>query len=123
MRSLTEQEVASYDVVGVQLARRVRVQRVPVLAKGFDAMTLGPLILMRRDDDHSGGRALLAHELVHVGQYAHFGMARFLWRYAREYLSSLRRLGSMRQAYEAVSFEVQARAVTEEWIRRRSTPR
>ena len=87
------------------LARRARVQRVPVLTPGVDGMTFGRLILLRRDDDRSGRRILLAHELVHVAQYAELGTARFLGRYLREYACNLRRLRSHRLAYEAISFE------------------
>ena len=78
-------------------------------------MTLGRLILLRRDDDRSGRRVLLAHELVHVEQYAELGTARFLWRYLREYVRNLWRLCSHRQAYESSSFEAEARAATDRW--------
>lgn len=122
MRRLTVEEIDSYDVVPAELAQRVRVQRVPVLTPGFDAMTLGRLVLVRRDDDRTGGSRLLAHELAHVAQYAEVGTVRFLWRYASEYFAKLARLRSPRQAYEAVSFEADARAVTARWARRRSEP-
>ena len=115
MRRLTAQEVAGYDLVRADIARRARVQRVPVLAPGMASMTLGRLILVLRDDDRSGRRTLLAHELVHVGQYAQVGTARFLWRYVREYGIHLWRLRSHRQAYEAISFEVEARAAAAVW--------
>ena len=118
MRRLNGQEVAGYDLVSPELARRARVQRVPLLAPGFEGMTVGPLILVLDDDDRSGQRVLLAHELVHVQQYAELGAARFLWRYGREYASNLRRLRSHWQAYEAISFESEARAVTNRWAAR-----
>ena len=115
MRRLTPQEIAGYDLVPPKIARRVRVQRVPVLAPGIQGMTLGRLVLLLRDDDRSGRRVLLAHELVHVEQYAELGTARFLWRYVREYVSNLLRLRNHRQAYEAISFEAEARAATDRW--------
>ena len=102
-----------------KIARRARVQKVPVLTPGVDGMTLGRLILLRRDDDHSGRRVLLAHELVHVEQYAELGTARFLWRYLHEYALNLWRLRCHRRSYEAISFEAEARAATDRWAARR----
>ena len=115
MRRLTPQEIAAYDLVSPGLARRARVQRVPFLAPGTHGMTVGPLILVLRDDDRSGKRTLLAHELVHVEQYDQMGTARFLWRYVNEYARNLSRLRSHRQAYLAISLEVEARAAADRW--------
>ncbi|MCE2513192.1 MAG: DUF4157 domain-containing protein [Acidimicrobiia bacterium] len=115
MRRLTPQEIASYDLVSPELARRARVQRVPVLTPGVDGMTFGRLILLRRDDDRSGRRVLIAHELVHVEQYAKLGAVRFLWRYLREYLANVVRLRNHRRAYLAISFEAEARAQAARW--------
>lgn len=115
MRRLTAQEVASYDLVPADIARRARVQRVPVLSPGMHGMTLGRVILVLRDGDRSGQRTLLAHELVHVEQYAKLGTARFLWRYVGEYARNLWRLRSHRQAYRAITFEAEARAEATRW--------
>ena len=119
MRRLTPAEIAGYDMVPAETARRARVQRVPLLAPGIQGMTLGRLILLLRDDDRSGRRVLLAHELVHVQQYAELGAVRFLRRYLSEYLRNLWRLRSHRQAYAAISSEVEARAATDRWTARR----
>lgn len=51
---------------------------------GADAMTLGRLVMVRRG--YEGGRYLLAHELVHVRQYAERGVPRFLAGYLARYL-------------------------------------
>ena len=118
MRRLNGQEVAGYDLVPAEIGRRARVQKVPLLAPGFEGMTVGRLILVLDDDARSGQRVLLAHELVHAQQYAELGAARFLWRYVREYASNLRRLRSHRQAYEAISFEAEAREATVRWAER-----
>lgn len=123
MRRLNPQEIAGYDLVPAEIARRARVQKVPVLSPGMDGMTVGRFILVLRDDDHSGHRLLLAHELVHVEQYAQLGTVRFLWRYVREYLAHLRRLRNHMQAYRAISLEVEARAVSGRWAdERRQQP-
>ena len=115
MRRLTPQEIASYDLVSPELARRARVQKVPVLTPGVDGMTFGRLILLRRDDDRSGRRVLIAHELVHVEQYAKLGAVRFLGRYLREYLANVVRLRNHRRAYLAISLEAEARAQAARW--------
>ena len=86
-----------------------------VLPPGAGGMTLGPLILLRRDDDRSGRRRLLAHELVHAEQYVKLGWARFLWRYGREYGLNLWRLRNHRKAYLAISLEAEARAAAARW--------
>ncbi|MCY3648400.1 MAG: DUF4157 domain-containing protein [Acidimicrobiaceae bacterium] len=117
MRRLNAQEIARYDLVPPEISRRARVQKVPFLAPGSHGMTVGRLILLLRDDDHSGRRTLLAHELVHVEQYAQLGAVRFLRRYLREYFANLCRLRSHRQAYLAISFEAEARAASERWRR------
>ena len=119
MRRLTAREIAAYDLVPPELARRARVQRVPVLAPGAHGMTVGRYILMLRDDDRSGRRVLLAHELVHVEQYAQLGVASFLRRYITEYARHLWRVRSHRQAYRAISFEAEARAAAARWAERR----
>ena len=116
MRRLTPQEVAGYDLVPAEIARRARVQRVPLLTPGIQGMTLGRLILVLRDNERSGRRVLLAHELMHVQQYAKLGVARFLWRYLREYARHLWRLRSHRKAYQAISFEAEARVAAARWL-------
>lgn len=115
MRRLTAQEIARYDLVPPEISRRARVQKVPFLAPGTHGMTVGRLILVLRDDDQTGRRVLLAHELVHVEQYRQIGVARFLWRYVGEYARNLMRLRSHRQAYRVISFEAEARAAAECW--------
>jgi hypothetical protein len=71
-------------------------------------MTLGPLILMRRD--HLGDQRLLAHELVHVRQWRELGVARFLWRYLGAYFQGRFRGLNHNEAYLAIPLEVEARA-------------
>ena len=88
---------------------RARVVVVPVLSPGVGGMTLGRWILIRRGHEHD--RCLLAHELVHVRQWRELGPIRFLWRYLGAYVRGrLRGLGH-RQAYAAIPFEREARAL------------
>lgn len=117
MRRLEGPELARYDL-DPELARRVRVVRVPFLAPGSSGMTLGRFVLLTSDLDRSGTRELLAHELVHVRQFAEAGVVRFLAGYLRDYLRGLLRLRNHRQAYLAIPAEVEARAEARAWARR-----
>ena len=122
MRRLSPVEVASYDHVPASVAGRVRVVRVPVLPPGADGMTLGRVILLRRDAmaDRTGRRTLLAHELVHARQWAELGVARFLWRYLLAYAANLRRLRGHQAAYLAIPLEAEAREGADWWERARA---
>jgi Domain of unknown function (DUF4157) len=119
VRRLTDQELNAYDLINRDVAERVRIVTVPVLAPGTAGMTVGRFVLLRSDDDHSGQRELLAHELVHVRQYAEVGFVRFLLRYFRDYLRELMRLRRHRCAYLAIPSEVEARAEAAAWKQRR----
>lgn len=83
---------------------------------GIRGVTLWKLVLAD-PEIMSGDRERLArlvvHELVHVRQFTQLGYPRFMTRYLREYLAG--RLGGQdhRQAYLAISAEVEARAVAE----------
>jgi hypothetical protein len=122
VRSLSAVELAAYDHVHPGVAARVRVQRWPVLPPGADGMTLGRLILLRRDDpaDRTGRRPLLAHELVHARQWGELGVARFLWRYVGSYAGNLRRLRRHEDAYLAIPLEVEARTEAARWAAARA---
>lgn len=85
-------------------ARIVPVRWLPL---GVAAMTLGRIILIRRD--HRGDEALLRHEMVHVRQWHALGVARFLWRYLSSYLAGRLRGLSHQDAYQAIPLEVEAR--------------
>lgn len=121
VRRLTPVELGSYDHVPPEVAARVLVQRVPVLPPGSDGMTLGRFVLVKRDGmaDRTGRRKLLAHELVHVRQFAELGRVRFLRRYLLAYGQNLARLRRHEAAYLAIPFEVEARAGADGWERGR----
>ncbi len=55
---------------------------------------------------------LVIHELVHVSQFAKVGYFSFLFRYVMDYLGG--RVSGMnhRDAYRAISFEMEARMIT-----------
>ena len=109
-RRLTLDEQAHHAHVPERDRRRARIVVVPVLTPGVAGMTLGRWVLLRRG--HERDRGLLAHELVHVRQWRELGALRFLWRYLGAYLRGrLAGLGH-RDAYAAIPFEREARALT-----------
>lgn len=119
MRRLEGPEIGNYDVIDRDLAARVRIVQWPLLPPGAAGMTIGRFVFVRRDDDRSGDRELLAHELVHVGQYARYGLVGFLTRYVGQYVSALRHHRRHRAAYLAMPFEQEARRVAKQWHDRR----
>jgi len=72
-------------------------------------MTLGRWILVRRGHEHDDG--LIAHELVHVRQWRELGAFRLLTQYLCAYARGRRRGLGHRDAYEAIPFEAEARAL------------
>ncbi len=109
-----------FDHVPGPIVERARIVPVPVLPPAVGAMTLGPLVLLRRDrrDDAT----LLAHELVHARQWAEYGAVGFLVRYLSAYVAGLVRHRSHRLAYRAIPFEVEARRETAAWLARQASP-
>ncbi len=118
-RSLNQAELDSYDVLPKYLARNVRVVSVPALPGGYDGMTLGYTILLAHDIDEQGNSPLLAHELVHVRQWAEQGRIRFSGRYLGSFTRGLRLHRNWKQAYLSVEAETEARRETSAWLRRR----
>lgn len=118
-RPLNDAELDSYDVLPKYLARRVRIVNVPTLPGGYDGMTLGFTILLANTVDEQGNSPLLAHELVHVRQWADQGRIRFPGRYLGSFAHGLRLHRSWRRAYLSVEAETEARRETSEWLRRK----
>ncbi len=86
-------------------------------------MTIGTVVLLCRDDDRTGRRELIAHELVHVGQYIELGFFGFLIRYGRDYLRCLARHRRHAEAYLAIPAEVDARRQARSWAQRQKVVR
>jgi hypothetical protein len=61
---------------------------------------------------HDADEVLLRHEAVHVWQSHSLGWPRFALRYVREFLDGVRGGFGFSEAYLAVSFEEQARALS-----------
>jgi hypothetical protein len=73
---------------------------------GADAITIGSLIIVRKDA--AGSERLLRHELVHVHQWREFGAVGFLRRYVRSYLRWRVRGYGHWGAYNRIPLEVEA---------------
>lgn len=121
-RCLNELELAAYDVLPRALAERARIFRVPMLAPGTSGMTIGRFVFVTSDEVRDGTRKLLAHELVHVRQWHELGVYRFLVRYLASYARQLVRLRKHRKAYRAISLEVEAYDLADEWSSTRPLP-
>lgn len=119
-RSLCRPELVAFDHVPPAVGSRARLHRSRLVPPGSAGITLGRHIRLRpgREDDVE----LLAHELVHVAQYAEQGRPRFLARYLAAYLANLARLRSHRAAYLAIPAEEEARAAAERWAMTRAVP-
>ena len=119
-RSLTDAEVDAYhDVVETSLARRVRVYQIPLIPGGYAGITFGRRVLLARSVRPEGDSSLLAHELVHVQQFANQGTIRFLARYLGSFAWLLIRHRDWGTAYQRIPAEIDARQRTTKWARGR----
>lgn len=119
-RPLNDAELDAYDVLPRGLARRVRIHRVRGLPGGYTGMTLGNHILLARPVDDDGTSALLAHELVHVRQWADRGFVGFSAAYLTSFGRNLSRHRRWGTAYRDIDAEREARQETTDWVRRRA---
>jgi hypothetical protein len=77
---------------------------------GSIGITLGRLVVVRRSATRSPDYAeLLAHERVHVRQFAELGATRFLVRYLRSYAHFRLRGYGHNQSYVRIPLEIEAR--------------
>jgi len=73
---------------------------------GYAGITLGPLVSIRKRS--AGNKRLLAHELIHVEQFARYGVIGFLVRYLGSYLRWRVRGYGHHGAYRRIPLEVEA---------------
>jgi len=118
IRRLEGPELAMYDHIDPAVLRRVRVVIVRWLPDGAAGLTLGTFVFLRRD--RADDRGLLAHELVHVQQYADVGWRRFLITYLRDYLGHRWQGKHHHDAYLAIDAETEARHEAKKWKARRT---
>lgn len=122
-RPLNDVELAAYDLLPRHLAERVRIHRVRALPGGYAGMTLGFRVLVARDVADDGTSALLAHELVHVRQWAERGRLGFSTDYVMSFARGLGRHRRWQPAYRDIDAEREARIETTDWLRRQSRRR
>jgi hypothetical protein len=119
-RGLTPAEVESYDMITGDLARQVRIVEIPALPGQYVGMTLGRYVLLAKRVPDDGSSTLLAHELVHVRQWAELGVAGFSGRYVLSFLAGLRANRRWMAAYHSIDAEEEARREATDWLRRRT---
>lgn len=119
-RLLDEDEVSAFDHISDQLCRRVKLIRTNLLPPAADGMTVGRFVFMRDDHIEHRGSTLLAHELVHVRQFAEMGVVRFLISYFGSYAKNFARTRNHRQAYLDIPLEIEARKEASNWAKVRS---
>ncbi len=115
VRRLSEAELDCYDLVPRWVARRARLVRVAVLPPGCAALTSGRVVFLRRDEPTDGTSTLIAHELVHVRQFAEMGRLYFLIRYLGPYARNLAGLRNHHRAYLAIPAEQEAYRLAASW--------
>ncbi len=118
-RNLEVEEVGAFDHIADGLCERVRLIRTNLLPPAADGMTIGRFVLLRGDQIERRGSTLLAHELVHVRQFAEMGMPRFFVSYFGSYLKNLLRTRNHRQAYLDIPLEIEARREAGQWSKSR----
>ncbi len=120
IRRLSSAEIGSYDVVSADLAIRVKLMRMPFLLGPYQGMTVGRYVVLTRNVRPDGWSPLLAHELVHVTQWAELGVVGFLARYLWSFATGLWRHRSWQAAYRNIGLEQDARRGAEAWAQRRA---
>lgn len=120
-RHLDDEEISIFDHVGDELLARVRLIRTNLLPPAADGMTIGNVVFLRGDRIEHRATSLLAHELVHVRQFAEHGPVRFLTRYFGDYLRNLKACRNHRQAYLDIPFEIEAREEAGRWAKKVGT--
>lgn len=84
--------------------------------KGAAGVTVRSTVIVRRG--HEESPYLLRHELVHVRQWRHYGLVRFMTRYGAGYLRGRLHGYGHHQAYLRIPLEIEA-----DWFARRSLMR
>ena len=117
---MTSSEIAAYDLLPPELARRVVLIDIGYLPSRYLGLTLGRFVFLARMAPPTGADPLLAHELVHVRQWAELGVAGFSYRYLRDFFVGLWRHRRWHLAYRQIDAESEARQATDSWVQRRA---
>jgi len=120
-RRLELDEISSFTHIGEELLGKVRLIRTNLLPRAADGMTIGNIVLLRGDRIEQRSTSLLAHELVHVRQFAELGPIRFLTQYFGAYLRNIVAHKNHRQAYLDIPLEIEARKEAALWAEKNGT--
>ncbi len=97
------------------LIREARPWFERIVLRGVEAIAL-PYVVYVRPRTYTRPRGeiarLVIHEVIHVNQWREEGYLRFAWRYVRDYVQGRLDGRSHREAYRAIGYEVEARALT-----------
>jgi len=116
-RLLDLDEISAFTHVGDDVLKRVRLIRTNLLPPAADGMTLGRFVFLRGDHIENRKSTLLAHEMVHVRQFAELGPVRFFAQYLGAYFKNMWELRNHRQAYLNIPLEIEARKEAADWSR------
>lgn len=117
-RNLDEDEILSFTHVADDVLSKVSLIRTNLLPPAADGMTIGNIVFLRGDRIEQRATTLLAHELVHVRQFAEHGPIRFLTQYVGAYLKNFLATKNHRQAYLDIPFEIEAREEAAMWAKK-----
>ena len=112
-RVLSKRDLERFDHLPEATTASARLRTTRLLPPQARGMTLGRTVLLRPGHEDDDG--LVAHELVHVRQWAELGRLGFLVRYLGAYLRNLARLRDHMAAYRAIPLEVEARKEAAAW--------
>ncbi|NNE96833.1 MAG: hypothetical protein HKN24_12475 [Acidimicrobiales bacterium] len=115
-RPLTDAERRSYTHVDSPTRDRARIRSLPWLPGRFQGITLGRNVFLAIEQPDDGTSGLIAHELVHVEQWADRRVFGFLGWYLADFLRNLRIERHWMRAYRAVEAEREARRRTQAWV-------
>jgi hypothetical protein len=85
-------------------------------------MALGRYVLLARDVPRDGSSQLVAHELIHVRQWAELGVVGFLVGYLGSFFRELRTERSWDAAYRRIPAEQEAYRLADRWAADRARP-
>ena len=114
-RPLTDAERRSYAHVDVATRDRARIRSLPWMPGAFQGITLGRNVFLAKEQPDDGTSVLIAHELVHVEQWANRRPLGFLRWYLADFAKNLVAKRHWMRAYRAIEAEEEARKRTQYW--------
>ena len=104
----------TYFLVSSAIVESAKVHKLPFRITPHNAFTFRNHIFTTRPYD----QRLIMHELVHVDQYKKIGTIKYLKQYFTEYRINKKSGLSKNESYRMISFEIQARLIEKEWLKK-----